>query len=350
MKKLLCSFSIIVPIILINWLLLDGTGLVIQEIGVYLPRNVLNFFFISASVLWLCCSPWRRDCCNGHWPEVLFYLIPFETICLFLFSQWHFVVAVLIAAACGLLHIALIFFLDTQIAWDMPPAYRERQHKVNSVIFRRMSVLICAILTTVPCFSILFIYGFQSPVYRAHEEAPPIDASTYSGGMEDLPVYDLYINTILCFDEESWQQYSMSQKVELLQSLADMEAAKLGILSIPISIQMLGAFTLGEYDTESNEIRVDIEHVTTSTAEECINTICHEMCHAWQDYLVDHINWEMDIFDNPYFDEIRRWKDNQAAYIQPGSDFSAYETQPVEASARTYAEEETDFILQYIIT
>ena len=74
------------------------------------------------------------------------------------------------------------------------------------------------------------------------------------------------------------------------------------------------------------------------------------MCHAWQDYLVDHINWEMDIFDNPYFDEIRRWKDNQAAYIQPGSDFSAYETQPVEASARTYAEEETDFILQYIIT
>ena len=143
--------------------------------------------------------------------------------------------------------------------------------------------------------------------------------------------------------------YSIQEKITFMQALADMEAEILGIPSIPLKTEKLRAFTLGAYLSNTNEIRIDIEHLAKSSADECIDTICHEIAHSWQHFLVDNIDWESDISKNPYFNQARAWKENQDHYIQPaGMTFDSYESQPVEASAQAYAEEETVRILSYI--
>lgn len=167
--------------------------------------------------------------------------------------------------------------------------------------------------------------------------------------IESKNIYEKNIEILLCFREELWRGYSIQEKTTFMQALADMEAEILGIPSVPLMTEKLEAFTLGSYLSKTNEIRIDIEHLAKSSAEECIDTICHEISHSWQHFLVDNIDWESDISKNPYFNQVRAWKENQDHYIQPaGTAFDSYESQPVEISARAYAEEETTRILSYI--
>ncbi len=53
-------------------------------------------------------------------------------------------------------------------------------------------------------------------------------------------------------------------------------------------------YLLGAYDYEAHEIWIDTKHLSNSSAEEGIQTLCHEICHAMQWWLVNTIDW-----DNP---------------------------------------------------
>lgn len=346
MKMLLCKISIIFPLSLISTLLVEATTLTIQEIGFYLDYSQFRWLFVTFSVVWLCCSPLRKSCCTGQWTEVLFNLVPIEVLYMLLFAQWHFMAFLSILIFVLVVEVTFAISLGKDVAKCSSFRQRQKQHKLNRAMLGRFTVLTLAMFTAIPCMIVSVSHGLHSPSYQADQE---ISLSSENGLAEDENIYENNIEFLLCFKEEAWKSCNIQEKTTLMQTLADMEAKILGIPSVPLSTEKLSAFTLGEYLCETNEVRIDIEYVANLSAKECIEIICHEMAHSWQHYLVDNIDWESEISKNVYFDQVRAWKENQNHYIQPtGITFDSYESQPVEASARAYAEEETDRILYYI--
>lgn len=66
-------------------------------------------------------------------------------------------------------------------------------------------------------------------------------------------------------------------------------------------------------------------------------------------YLVSGIDWDLEVFQAAYFQELRDWKINDEDYQQPYlNGYDAYSGQSLEASARAYGVEETAKIASYI--
>lgn len=166
---------------------------------------------------------------------------------------------------------------------------------------------------------------------------------------EGEDVYKKHISLLLCFKEDRWKSYGIQEKTTIAQSLAEFEAELLGIPSAHLTTEKLGGYTAGEYSAETNEMWIDIEPLANSPVEEVVETICHEVHHSFEHYLVDNLDWDSDVMQTSFFDEVCAWKGNQLNYLRPYvHGFSSYETQLVESSARAYSAEETARILSYI--
>lgn len=111
----------------------------------------------------------------------------------------------------------------------------------------------------------------------------------------------------------------------------------------------LGKYTLAQYDNVGNTVYIDIESLASSEPSEIINSTAHEMYHAFQWYCIKNIDTESDAVKNlSYLSEIRNWKKNFSHYNNGYSDYDMYENQPLEVSAREYAEKETARIIGLI--
>lgn len=350
MKRVINKASIIFPLSMIYTLQVESITISIPELGIYWSYGTSTFVFISLFVLWVCCSPLRKSCCNGRWSEVLFNLAPIEILSVMIFAQWHFVLSIVLFLAWLVIEITFALYLRND---ESRYRYTEKRHQMYKNIFRRCTVLALSVVCAIPCFMAAFVYDFRSPTYQAEEDiwyilfAESEQPEVYESVEKDL--YLENINLLSYFDAQKWDKLDVNEKITIMQALVDFESERLGIPSIPVTAEILGAFTLGEYSDETKEMWIDVEHLSESPVSECIQTICHETFHSFQHYLVENMDWENDVLQNAYFEELREWKNNQENYISAwSSGFDAYENQPLEVSARNYAEEETERILSYI--
>lgn len=349
MGKLLNKASIIIPLSVV-FELINSITIAIPELGIYWSYGLTTAIIVVVSMLWLCCSPLRKCCCNGRWTETLFNLVPLEILSMLVFAQWHFVAFTILFILLIAIEIILMIYLRRD---ERRHRYSEKRHRMYKTVFKRRSVLVVAVICAVPCFMSAFFYDYHSPTYRAEEEIwNRIFTNTEQlDEQEDIEcdIYQENIALLDCFCEEEWKHYNIAEKITIIQELVDFESKRLGIPTAPVSTAMLGEFTLGQYSEEPNEIRINIEHLAEATIEECIDTICHETFHAYQSYLVSSLDWENEALQSEYFSELRSWKENQEDYKNAWiSGFEAYENQPLEVAARQYAEEETQRILSYI--
>ena len=152
-----------------------------------------------------------------------------------------------------------------------------------------------------------------------------------------------------CMKEEKWNNSSLEVKITVMQQLVDFESEILGIPTIPITADVIDRFTLGAYYSESNEIKINTEHLANSSIKDCIHTICHEVFHSHEEFLVNNIDWDSPIVNTYYFDEVRSWKDNDNDYKNAWADgYEEYKDQPLEKSANIYASIETLKIMNCI--
>lgn len=84
------------------------------------------------------------------------------------------------------------------------------------------------------------------------------------------------------------------------------------------------------------------------TGKESLKTLCEEIYHAMEDYLVTNMDWNLSVINTQYFQELCDWRENLDNYIW--SDYDEYIDQPIEASAKEYAEKEGNAILEYLKT
>lgn len=351
MKKVAFKSSILIPIFMTYFVLLGTPSLSIIEVGLYLNWSQVLVLYISFTLMWLCCSPLRKSCCDGGVMEVVFNVIPVFVFSFLVFAQWHFYISLI-------LMFGTIFFQIFTAIWlkveKCNKVYFKKHPNKYRIVNQRVALLNVAVFCAIPCFFSIFVYEIKPPTYKANDDLWSTLFENYddeSSKTENGDIYAQNVNLLQYFSESQWSDLNIHEKIAIAQALVDFESERLKIPKVSIITLKMGAFTLGQYDSDSNEIKIDIEHLDNSSPADCITTICHETYHAAQFYILSNIDWANKVFQTSYFQELQQWHNNEKDYQQLfSSGLDAYKNQPLEVSARTYAEKETEQILSYVIS
>lgn len=342
MKKIIFRSMIVIPILFACHMILFPTPIYIKELNLYLWYGLPAALFVIFTILWLSCFPYSKDCRNGGWVELLFYLLPIEVFLFLVFAQWHFLASIILAVIAFVTVCVCRFVLWKETAQNRPS---KRMRKRNLMIYRRVTLFILTVFLAVPAAVAVFVYDLDSPRYTPQQELwdemrsdDALEAESLDNAA--LPGTDTHL--FLCFSKTLWEEYSTEKRITLLQNLVDWESQRLGIPPIKVYTEKLGLLTLGEYDRTTNEIAIDLEHMDRDPVDEVIHTCLHETYHGYQAYVVEKTDWESELANSYYFQEARSWKDNYSNYIRGGlSGYDEYAEQPLEASANAFAEEES---------
>lgn len=349
MKRIIYKSSIIIPLAMVFYSFIEPFAFCIPEISLYMEAWSSRMLIVAVTVVWLCCSPFRRGTCNGTITELLFNIVPVEFVLMLVFAQHHFVIALLITLTVAGGEIALFRALKKD---EQKHRFSRKRHRRYQFAFRRCSVLCAAVLCATPCLLSIFVYGVESPTYKATEELwNQLFSETKVIVEADKPA-DLYEEKAELWGylkEKNWSELSIRERITVTQELVDFESAILGIPTVPVTSAMIGTATLGAYDNESNQMWINTEHLAKSSVHEVINTVCHETHHSYVDYLVSTLDWDNPAMNCAYFAELRELMHSQENYKSAWSyGFDAYENQPLEVAAREYSEKETAIIMAYI--
>lgn len=349
MKQIIYKSSIIIPLAMIFYSFIEPFAFCVPEIGLYMETWSSIVLVVMVTVVWLCCSPFRRGTCNGTITEMLFNIVPVEFVLMLVFAQWHFIIALLITLTVVVGEIALFCVLKKD---EQKHIFSRKRHRRYQFVFRRCSVLGMAVFCAIPCLLSIFVYGFESPTYKATEELWNqlfSETEVVAEGDKQDNLYEKKSELWGYLNEKNWSRLSIQERITVTQELVDFESNILGIPTIPVASAMIGTATLGAYDNESNEMWINTEHLANASVEEVIQTVCHEVYHSNQYYLVSTLDWDNPALNTAYFKELRDWMSNQDSYKSAWEyGFGIYENQPLEVAARQYAEEETQRILSYI--
>ena len=167
---------------------------------------------------------------------------------------------------------------------------------------------------------------------------PTIQSSNEVAGTYNSLVM-AHIDKVSGFNETEWDKLSLNDKIDLMQTVLNIETTYLGIHPVSIASKKLDNGTLGEHSYSDSVVYIDYEVLAAETPEQCLKTVLHEVRHAYQHYVIEMLDWECEIVQTAHFyEEARRWKYELENYVSDSASFSTYYNQDVERDARWYAE------------
>ena len=231
-----------------------------------------------------------------------------------------YAVTLLAAAFLG----CLVFFRERSV---------QRRRRFPQLVFpilhsRTFVTLVCA-ATLVP-LALGLLLG-DSLIHNP-EQAVPRKQTPYGGIAE-------HIDRLGDLRPEVWNTLSSTEKAGVLQVAANVEREYLGLPhELNIIITLSTEHTLAYYDDSSHVISLNIEMFDDSTAEDSLDSVCHESYHAYQARLCDLY----DTLDPAYtglllFADVPRYQWENDHYINGDDDMLAYYVQLSEVRARDYA-------------
>ncbi len=142
--------------------------------------------------------------------------------------------------------------------------------------------------------------------------------------------------------EEHWSALSPDARLEVLRGIAATEAEILG-LPFPVTVKMatLESRVRGTYQSKNRLITLNQTFVCTGTAPEIVETLAHELYHAYQHCIVDlYLESEKyqrlmlfsDANAKEYCRELAEYQDGMEG------EFDSYYQQQPEVDARAYAQ------------
>ena len=152
-----------------------------------------------------------------------------------------------------------------------------------------------------------------------------------------------HMDTLTVLGDGSWPSLSIQDKLDVLQTVANIEQNYLGLSTeLNVEVRELEGTLLGGYADTTRQIYVDMESLQENESWEVIDTICHEAYHAYERRLIDLMN-SVDEESRRLliFDRIKQYEEEFAHYTQGSDDKLAYYFQRCEMDARKYAKQAT---------
>ena len=154
------------------------------------------------------------------------------------------------------------------------------------------------------------------------------------------------LDVLINFDETYWQDLTVDEKKNTLMTVLDIETQYLGLGVKPLLlVTPMTDDYVGFYDNLSNTVYIDTNHLKNDTGYEVLDTLCHEMYHAYEYLELDL--YMMIINDNDYarFDNMLLFYNAYIysdeltdEYISADTDYESYYWQLCESNSRSYAE------------
>ena len=149
------------------------------------------------------------------------------------------------------------------------------------------------------------------------------------------------IETLAMFQQKVWKTLSVEEKLDILQTEANIEGCFLGLPhELNVGAKNLEEGLEGYYYDPHHQIVVNLESLISSPPEKLCNTIAHEARHAAQHRMIDVYNEAAEDKKRLImFQNAARYKKEFENYSDGFSNFREYYEQAVEKDARRYAED-----------
>lgn len=182
----------------------------------------------------------------------------------------------------------------------------------------------------------LFLRSF----YSSSLLKPSVSAENGAKSTQYTPVSCM--DTLLLLFEDEWEALSVDEKMDVLQTVANIECQSFGLPhELNVGTANLSPEEYGSYSDSTHEIILNLDHVMNSPSFEMVRTVTHEAHHAYAWCLVDVYEHSPDYLRSLYFMERASvYKEEFNNYDDGEKDFEGYYFQQCERDAREYADSE----------
>jgi len=217
--------------------------------------------------------------------------------------------------------------------------FRARPASVSFGVCLRSCLLSCRTIVTFGlALTLVILCGrvlLGLPAVESGEKAVIPAEDAYPGR---LKLVQANLDDILLLEEESWEKMNVSQRLDLLKVLADMETAYHGIDPVRLCADPLAQNILGHYDYRARTVTVNLLYLKEMDARTMAETVFHECYHAYQHDLVDiYLATDPEYRDVRFFDAVSHYAEEFAEYIDVDEDPEGYRTQRCEWDSDEYA-------------
>lgn len=222
---------------------------------------------------------------------------------------------------------------------------RIRSKKIWLVIVKRMKRVIVQMqyFFAIGLFGTMLVLGVEA-FFGSSLLQPEVIATTYKEAEEQT--INNNIESVLMLQEELWVDLSAPERLNILQTVANIERRYLGIPhELNVGVANLGEYTLGCYDDRKHQITVSLDSLMNDPVEEVLNTVCHESYHAYQHCIVSVLeNADEESKNLRLFRDAQNYAEEFCDYKSGGQGFYDYYYQECEVDARAYAK---DAVIDY---
>ena len=211
------------------------------------------------------------------------------------------------------------------------------------IILRRIgkvgSGLHCCVGTTLAVFAILCFIRVLSPQI----DIPASVAATYKVSYTDEEFKEAE-KLFMKIEEDCWHTLTLQEKLDVLQVVANLEQAYLGIpQTLTVVAEDMQVRTCGYYEDYEWKIHLNREHLEERSAKSALDTLCHEAYHAYQKRQVEiYCRLDEKTRNMLMYRKAETYFEEMFLGINVLEDFAGYYNQETETDARAYAEERVD--------
>ncbi len=331
-KKILIAISPYVKYLLFFLMVWHGINdLYIERFDLYINKYVFLFFYFLICIYISYCSNKNKELDKLNWGKAAYDYLIVELFFFALFAQYFVIVSILIVAVAVVCSISFHCYIQMKCKSNGS----KRHNRANAVI----CLLLCFVLL-VPSF-IGFDKEYISPSATSDEwEKLVASFKADYGAKDDEDLFNKYDKVI---DElASWEKLNTDDRTTLLKKVALIEKENLGIEDADFLVigDKLDEYSCGFYSYEENQIYLNSSQISHGDLQDCLITVCHEVFHAYEYYVVENIDFDSEMVQNNYyFENARKWKNNIDNYVPSVIDYDMYYDQPLEKDARQYAED-----------
>lgn len=214
-----------------------------------------------------------------------------------------------------------------------------RSGHVNARTFRRYALAFRRVsfaFLTFGCCVMLGVIGagttFSFGVTKSAVKPESIPAEAMSSHMPMLMQ--------LC--EGTWQKLDVNEKLDVLQTVVNIEAGRLGLPAQPklFAVNTDDEGLLGYYQESSGIIGINVDSLIANSSWVNLRTAAHEVYHAYQHRMVELYSASPDhLRQLSVFEHIPEYCYEFDHYTDADDDYEKYHSQKCETDARAYADE-----------
>lgn len=320
----------------------------IEQLDTYANTTYIMVFYYAFSIVFIFFAENNRVLNKMEWGPTLSSLVIIELYFCILFAQNHFYITIVLLAASVIADILLYrHFLNCRPEKKHAEKYREFCKNKTSAA---MCCLLSAALVIPSGIGYYEEYVDTFDLSDWEVFIQLFNEETESAGKPES-LFDRHADTLS--DINKWDSLNKDERTDLIRKIGLIEEEYLGIKNyaeIIITTEKLPEYEYGYYNDKEKVIRLNVQHICGDPAEENINTILHEVFHAYEHYVVSTLDFESEaVRTSYYYADARRWSENIDNYYSGSDNYSKYKSQPLEADARAHAEARVYEYLDYAV-